>query len=353
MSDVQPYAADAQHDQLTSDVSSPSLCVSCKAKPALEGYPTALCADCREHFIRFPIPLYIRLFGAAVLLIVLIACFFLPRQLRMGAHLARGKRAEAEHRYLTAYKEYKLAEKDLPHNLELQAHLFIASVYAGYYDESGKYGKLISNRQVEDNELADKTNTAIQVFGYSVVTDQYKNLKDQYQGQIPDTALARAHAQYPEDYAVAYQYAGNLYAENKYAQSAQVLNEVIQKAPLDQDAIVLASAVAVERKMPDSAVYYCDELLNINRENIYALSSKARNLLRLGHINEAADPADSCVKFDDSSAYSMGTMALLYHFQNNDAKAKPLIQKLEQDHNPEDTSRVNYVVGVINGTQSL
>lgn len=206
---------------------------------------------------------------------------------------------------------------------------------------------------MEDNDLADKTNMAIQVFGYSVVTDQYKNLRDQYQGQIPDTALSRAYVQYPEDYAIAYQYAGNLYSENQYAQSARVLDEILQKAPMDLDAIELASAVAVERKMPDSAVYYCDQMLNINKENIYALSSKARNLLRMGHINEAAEPAEACFKLDDSSAYTMGTMALLYHFQKNDAKAKPLIQKLEQDHNPEDTSRVNYVVGVINGTQSL
>jgi hypothetical protein len=361
MSNLQPLPNPNDQDPLISDNSSlalsndpsPSTCVSCKAKPALVGYPTALCSDCRRHFIRFPIPLWIRIFGVAVLLIVLFACVFLPRQLSTGIHKARGEKAESEHRYLTAYKEFKLAEKGLPDNTELRAHLVITGIYNENDDDIHKYGRLITDKSLDNEDLNRDLNKASEVLDYYILSEQMKDLNERFPDGIPDTAFQHALDKHPDDYIVQYYWAMNLDLKEDLPGAAKAASTILYKNPMDVPALKLADQVAVERKLYDSALDYCDRMLALNQENLFALSGKARNLLRLGRVKEAEGPAETGYKLDDTSAYTVGTMALLYHCQKQDAKARPLIQQLQKDHNPDDSAKVNYVLGVINGTRSL
>jgi len=78
------------------ELQSSNLCINCGKCEADEKYPNKLCTDCRDSFIKFPIPLWIKIFAAAVGAVVLISMVTLPKSLSTSIHHKRGMNAEAE-----------------------------------------------------------------------------------------------------------------------------------------------------------------------------------------------------------------------------------------------------------------
>src|ERR1700691_4020247 len=118
-------------ETLTPELPEPSsqACAQC-GRPAMEeDHPTALCADCRQQFIRTPIPLWIGLFAACIVLILLFSLFTLPHNIVLGVALERGKKAEKDKKYLTAERELKKFTGKVPDNTEGNAYLMIAAFY--------------------------------------------------------------------------------------------------------------------------------------------------------------------------------------------------------------------------------
>src|SRR5262245_25927138 len=102
-------------------------CVNCGNPAILNQYPTKLCSECREKFIKYPIPKWIWAFAGGIALVVLIALFNLPHALGTGIAFAKGKKAEKDHRYLLAQQEFEKVVQKEPGYIEGQAHLMIAA----------------------------------------------------------------------------------------------------------------------------------------------------------------------------------------------------------------------------------
>jgi hypothetical protein len=81
---------------------SSTVCTNCNSSLIDPTYASPLCTDCREKFIRFPIPKWIKIFGAGVAMVLCFALVNLPSQLSIGLHLQKGKEAVKNHRYRTA-----------------------------------------------------------------------------------------------------------------------------------------------------------------------------------------------------------------------------------------------------------
>ena len=96
-------------ENILTDPPSSSVCSHCQIRSIDTQYLSPLCEECRQTFIRFPIPNWIKLFGAGVALVLCFALIRLPTQLSTGVHLEKGKNAINEHRFKTAHKELKLA----------------------------------------------------------------------------------------------------------------------------------------------------------------------------------------------------------------------------------------------------
>src|ERR1700743_212569 len=101
------------------------VCANC-SQPAMEGdHPTPLCSECREHFTRLSIPLWIKLFAGGVALVLIFSLSSLPRTLSLGIHLRRGEKAMTQHRYATAEKELNKVLDKVPDNVEANGNLLI------------------------------------------------------------------------------------------------------------------------------------------------------------------------------------------------------------------------------------
>src|ERR1700733_11280666 len=82
-------------------------CANCGNPAILKEYPSKLCSECRDKFIRFPVPKWLWIFAAALGVILLFSLFTLPKNISTGIALEKGKKAEKQHSYLTAQKEFE------------------------------------------------------------------------------------------------------------------------------------------------------------------------------------------------------------------------------------------------------
>src|SRR6185295_12849149 len=107
-------------ENILPDAPSPSVCSHCQISSIDTRYSSPLCEECRQKFIRYPIPKWIKLFGAGVALVFCLALIKLPTQLSTGVHLEKGKNAIKDRRFNTAHKELKLALNNIPNSKEAQ-----------------------------------------------------------------------------------------------------------------------------------------------------------------------------------------------------------------------------------------
>jgi hypothetical protein len=80
------------------------VCAGCEGPLYEQKGRTPICNECRERFIRYPIPGWIKIFGGAILLLMVFGLTRLPANLSAAIHQKRGERAMAEHRYATAQR---------------------------------------------------------------------------------------------------------------------------------------------------------------------------------------------------------------------------------------------------------
>ena len=104
-------------------------CASCGHTIIEPGYPTPLCKDCRTKFIRFPIPLPIKIFAGAVALALLVSMYRLPGNFSVAVHYKRGTAAVKNRNYLTAQKELGKVIKRLPGYDDAKEYQAIAAYY--------------------------------------------------------------------------------------------------------------------------------------------------------------------------------------------------------------------------------
>src|SRR5262245_8298723 len=111
----------------------PNKCANCGSSWIEQGYPTPLCSDCRQRFIKFPIPLLIKIFGLAIVSIVLIAMTRLPQNISLGIHNARGEKAFKNRQYQTAQVEFGNVLKTAPQYTSAKMNRAMASFYLQDY----------------------------------------------------------------------------------------------------------------------------------------------------------------------------------------------------------------------------
>ena len=81
----------------------------------------------------------------------------------------------------------------------------------------------------------------------------------------------------------------------------------------------------------DSSIKYCDYLLGINHQNLYALSSKARSLIKSRKNTEGLAIAKKVYELDKTDGYNMSTLVLAYHFNNDLKKRDEMIALAKKD----------------------
>lgn len=338
-------------DSLTPDTAvRTTACPNC-GQPAMEGdHPTPLCEDCRTQFIRTPIPLWIRLFAAAVLLVLLFSLYTLPANLSIGIRMEKGKRAEAAHKYITAEKELKAVVAKLPDNADANEMLMIADYYNQDLDAFYKIFERVKDKKVDDNDLFSQVSEVMGKAAVYLPTDSFNNFTAIHPDSLatPDTAWKRYFAHNPDDALAGLIYASQLFDSSRYTLCDSIVGTILTAHSDFFPALMLGASVKREEGKYDQALRYNQRILELNRESVPGLASEARTLLRLKQDAEALDLALQAHRIDDRSSYADASLILAYHFNDKKDERDALIRKATQEADkPGDKKAVQYALDVI------
>ena len=81
----------------------------------------------------------------------------------------------------------------------------------------------------------------------------------------------------------------------------------------------------------DQSIQYCDQLIFLNKESVYGISSKARTFLKMQKDKEALQLALQAKEISKEDPYNRATLALVYHFSNMMKERDELISKAVHD----------------------
>jgi len=306
-------------------------CANC-GQPALEGNHAArLCGDCRAYFIRFPIPLWIRVFAGGICIVLLFSLFTLPKNLSLGIHLEKGIKAGKEKNYFTAEKELKSVLEKAPDNLEAKVHLTTAAFYNQDFETLMTLLKKLSKVRFEDQELfseleatADKTLTYIPNDSFGNFTVSHPDL-----AKLTASDWEGYFLHNPDDNYAAIAYSSELYDRKEYETADSVLQTILKRTPEYGTALMLETNLKREQHKLDEAAVYCNRMLSMNHELPYGLAIQSRILLQQKKDKQALDLALKNYKKFDGNYYVVSSLMLAYHFNGRIPERDALVRQLQ------------------------
>jgi tetratricopeptide (TPR) repeat protein len=315
---------------------------------------TPLCEDCRNLFIKFPIPKWIKGFGIGILAVLIFSLVSLSKYLQTGIEYERGLKAEENRNYLTAQRHFqKVVEKE-PDYKEGQSHLLIAAFYNGDFETvRTTYGNLEHKTFEEDDQaIVEKVTAVLDRYTTYMPSDSFMTVIEKH-GKNIDSIPAREYVhflqQHPTDLYAACSYAYLLEDQKRHAEADSILTAVLAMDAENKTALSLKVPVKREINQFDSAYYYVNQMLAINHEDLFAFASKARVLLKEKKDDEALQLAQKCREMDEHDAYSLATLALVYHFKKEIKERDKIMARLGNDSTA--GSSAAYVQAVISGKE--
>jgi Tfp pilus assembly protein PilF len=347
-----------EENQSTVETISERDCVNC-GQPALKGdHPTPLCSDCREQLTRLNIPVWIRLFAGGIAVILLFSLFTLPRTIDIGIHLERGKRAMKEKKYNTAEKELTKVLEKSPLNVEAVGNMLVA---AFYNQDNTTFSNQIRKLQQIDpkdikeelgNALTSTMNRAEEYFS----NDSLRQFEAAWQDDehIPDSAWMNYLRKNSEDRYATIEYANQLLDRKRYHLCDSLVQNALQTDREYIPALMLAASVRREEGDFDGATSFAERVLQINKESIYGLSSKARTLLWQKKDGPALDLALKGYEINDKDLYMLSTLAMAYHFNGRVSDRDAILKRAwKTAGNADDSAIVKYAADVIDNKEKF
>ena len=317
-----------------SSVEAGPACANCGSSILDVNSKTPFCEPCRNQFIKYPVPLWIRIFGGVIVLVLVVSLTSLSANLQTGIHLKKGKLAAQQKNFLTAENEFKQVVKKEPEYLEAKCHLLIAAYHNGDFNEVISVSNELEGKEIKDNFLYTEASVALSNSIKYLPGDSFAKFLESYQMEIknvPEAEWARYLQTNTEDVFAETLYASIQMDANHHAATDSLLNDVLAKDHSYHAALMLKIPVKREMLQFDSSYYYADALLKENHECSFALASKVRTMLKEKKDDEALNLAKKCFEMDEKDGYVLASLALAYHYKNDFRNRDLIIQKGEKD----------------------
>lgn len=331
-------------------------CISCGNPDVLKGYPNTLCAACREQYIKFPIPLWVKAFGGGIALLVIILLFNLPKTLMPEIYYEKGITAAEKHKYATAERNLRKAVDATPDFYEAQAELLVAAFYNEDMITVGKMVDKLSGRNFDDEELLAKVNRVMDYAATYLPGDSLNALAESHpaaSGGLTVPVIQQFVVKYPDNIYAKIVLARRLMNDNNYVAADSLVQVVLQKDP--KHLIGLETGAVVKRMLGDekSALAYCDRALAINKECVFAIANKSRISLKMKDYKQGLVYAKDAVNINDTDFYAAASLVLAYHFNNMQPERDELIAKVKKRAKGDDETSLQFALDVINKKDSL
>lgn len=303
----------------------PNCCIACQNPNYDQSYKTKLCVDCRNHLLKVKAPLWVKIFAIVVAAITLAGIVMMPKNFSLALHLERAKKAENNHRYVSAAREYEIVQSSLPRELDYKIHLFQSYFMSGDYYKASIYYDNIQGHQTEDLQMANVINAEVEQL--RLVYDDTSAYKID-QTASSDTAAVRALTQYyeanPGSQVPLFLIAERLFDMGRFDEAFAFEKKLFELNPNYINLIELMAATQRESGKYDEAISLYNQALENNAENVGAITGKCRTELKRKNDAVAKEDLDEAIAIDPNSSLTKEAL-ILYNFftgKTNEAKSQ-------------------------------
>jgi tetratricopeptide (TPR) repeat protein len=262
--------------------------------------------------------------------------------------MRRAETALSGRKYLTAERELRKVLIAVPEMKTAKSDMLIAS----YYNmDMPSFVSTLNDLKGVSFENSPSFNTA-----QALVEDAKNFFPSDSLGELlkqspPPLNLQNQFRSYiirhpDEPYAVS-GYIDEYYESEGLGWCDSVVHDALNANPTSMTCIMVAIFIARMQHRYDSATRYCRQLLAMNAESPYAIAAEARVSMAEGNVAEGIRLARKACELDSSNGYSIATLALGYHLNNQIADRDRLIASKGSDSTI--SSSMDYVKQIISG----
>jgi tetratricopeptide (TPR) repeat protein len=328
-------------------------CVHCKLKNYDPSRDTKICEDCRQVFMKYPIPKWIWLFAGAILLIMFVSMIRMPRYLNAAIFLSQAEKAMEAKRYVTAQKKLEKAIIAFPQNLEINARLMIAGGRNLDFKAFNIGYHFVINKKISDNDLLKELEETMVFVQSFFPSDRLLRSKIDQANDSSDLLIKMFDSleiNKNNDVLLAGVFISNkLYDANNYSEAEMLLARVLKIDPTNYPALSLSSAVKRNIGKYDEALADCDKMLAMNKEDVGSIAQKCRIELKRKHDESAAVYAKEAMSVDSESISAMEAQAMVDFYANRKSESLKLLATIRQNEDG-DTTISDRLQSIINGT---
>jgi tetratricopeptide (TPR) repeat protein len=333
-----------------------SLCVNCKKNKFEDGYATKICSECREQFIKYPIPKWIWGFAIGVIVVMIIGMFRMPKYFGAAYHLSKAEKAIENRAYITAQKELLKIIDEVPDNVEVNGNLLIAAAHNNNYALAGFAYQKLEGKEIKDNDFFLSIQSAMTLvesnfpidttlfYKIKLAEDSVEDLKQIYNIlAVKDNVDQNIAGVYVAD---------RLYDMELYSEAEEILNKVLLKNTDFYPAISLMAAVKRNSGKYDHAIAFCDQLLVLNSEDVNAYGQKAKIELKRKDDSMAGIYISKALAIDSTDTYALEALALLNLYTNKKSESLKIFNTIQQSEMGGDTTITCRLRKYINGIKN-
>jgi tetratricopeptide (TPR) repeat protein len=330
-------------------------CINCGSDHVVEKYPTRLCSDCRTLFIKYPIPLPVRLFAIGVGIVLVFALFSLPKNLSLGIHLEKGRKYEKNRQYISAQREYTEVVKEVPANLEGNAHVMIAAFYNLDYTTFIKAASRLEGKNFEDKALYDQLDDMVKRVKADAGDDATLEVLMKYDSEsaVPDSVYTNLLKENRFNEYALFKYASRLFQRKDYDGCDSLLQRLLGVDTEHLMALRLLATEQREKGQWEESIKYFEKIIHLNSEAGYAYAGMARTYLKWNKPAKGLELAEKSLAVDKDDPYNKATLALAWHFNKQPLKRDAVLKEMKQHTDTAFAVQLQYATDVINNKETL
>lgn len=327
------------------------ICCNCEEKEALKDYPTDLCENCREAYIKYPIPIWIKALSVIVLIVVIFSLIHFKSSLIGAVNYERGLKAEKELKYVTAQNAYKKALDQFPESQLLKSRFFVSSVKGDSdVEETRKIYDEIVEMEYYDTKLFDEVQSAIDLYGkHFFATEELNQILENQTTTINQKINAiKDIIQYngTEKNGGAYYYLGLVYYANfEYEQAISAFDSAYSINPEIYFFKIPTATCYSDLGNYEKAKEVLKETFIFNKEYGPAYVSLSFINLKEHNYDEALKNAKEAYSINKNNLDAIEAIAISNHYLKNENERDKYIKILEENN----YSDINRVKDIVNG----
>jgi tetratricopeptide (TPR) repeat protein len=307
-----------------------TLCASCHTNKAEEGHKVKLCAACRVRYINYPIPKWIKIFALGIVAVIILSLVRTQMYIAAAIHLGKGENAIEQSRFVTAQKEIAQVLQKFPNDLTANADMIIAGSYNLDFKAVGVAFNKISDKTIDDEDLVKRTTDALSFFGENTPKDtaMARKITAAQNDREELLQLEKQVDTVANDPAIKGYIANCLFGLKDYTSVEHIMDSVLKEQPDFMGGLRLMSATKRETGQYDDALAYCDKMLDINKEDLYAISQKAKIELKRKNDSQAALYAREVMNIDSTSDSALEAVAMVDYFAGRNKLCNLELEKI-------------------------